>query len=259
MMMKTLESLLPKLFITLIPSEEGVQLYAELRKNARMIKRFEVQTFKNAESLEQRVRRLERESAVSYISLLETEAVQGLLRDCIRMEVADPSHFEKICVDDKWGVYMERDALFERQREYKSVGLDFIFSPFSLLYNVYQQSMQKDDGLYLLLGEGFLAGSVVKEGVLLYGALTKMQRTLSFPEESDRLDNSVQTIQSIVKAFYETKTDGAMFIEKIHMADALDFDVRLENRLEEELFVEVEKRSLDLPHELALLGEMELT
>lgn len=86
-----------------------------------------------------------------------------------------------------------------------------------------------------------------------------MQETFSFPEESDRLDSYVQTIQSIVKAFYEAKTDGAMFIEKIYMADALDFDVRLENRLEEELFVEVEKRSVELPHELAVLGEMELT
>ena len=259
MMMKILESLLPKLFITLIPSEEGVQLYAELRKNAKVVKRFEEQMLKSAESLEKRVRRLERESAVSYIVLLETEAVQGLLSDCSRMEMADESHFEKICVDDKWGVYMEKDDLFERQRDYKNIGLDFIFSPFSLMYNVYQKSMQKDDGLYLLMGEGFIVGSVVKNGALLYGRLIKMQETLSFPEESDRLDSYVQTIQSIVKAFYEAKTDGAMFIEKIYMADALDFDVRLENRLEEELFVEVEKRSVDLPHELAVLGEMELS
>ncbi|WP_345975211.1 hypothetical protein [Sulfurimonas sp. HSL3-7] len=257
--MKTLESLLPKLFITLTPSEEGVKLYAELRKNAKMIKRFEEQTVKSVESLEKKLRQLERESAVSYIALLETEAAQGLLSDCNRMEVADPSHFEKICVDDKWGIYMDKDALFERQRDYKNIGLDFIFSPFSLLYNVYQQSMQKDDGLYLLLGEGFIVGSVVKNGALLYGTLIKMQKPLSLHEENAILDDYVHTMQSIVKDFYEAKADGAMFIEKIHMADALDFDVRLENRLEEELFVEVEKRSVELPHELAVLGEMELT
>jgi hypothetical protein len=259
MMMKTLESLLPKLFITLIPTEEGVQLYAELRKKAKLIKRFETQTLKSAESLEKKVRRLERESALSYISLLETEATQGLLSDCSRMEVADPSHFEKICIDDSWGIYMDKDELFERQRDYKNIGLDFLFSPFSLLYNVYQPSMQKDDGLYLLLGEGFTVGSVVKDGALLFGTRTKMQKGLSFPEESALLDDYVQTVQSIVKDFYEAQADGAVFIEKIHIADALDFDVRLENRLEEELFVEVEKRNIDLPHELVLLGEMELT
>ena len=122
MMMKTLESLLPKLFITLIPTEEGVQLYAELRKKAKLIKRFETQTLKSAESLEKKVRRLERESALSYISLLETEATQGLLSDCSRMEVADPSHFEKICIDDSWGIYMDKDGHYlTKQPEYETV------------------------------------------------------------------------------------------------------------------------------------------
>ena len=257
--MKILESLLPKLFITLIPSSEGVHLYAELRKNAKVIKRFEEQTVKSVESLEKKVRHFERESTVSYISLLETEAAQGVFSDCTQMGVADPSRFEMVCMDEKWGVYMDRDDLFERQRDYKSIGLDFLFSPFSVLYNFYQQSMQKDDGLYLLLGDGFIVGSVVKNGVLLYGTQLKMPEPLSFLEGTVLLDNYVQTVQSLVKAFYEAKAGGAMFIEKIYMADALGFDVRLENRLEEELFVEVEKRSIDLAHELVVLGEMELS
>lgn len=257
--MKTLESLLPKLFITLIPSKEGMCLYAELRKNAKVIKRFEEQTAKSVESLEKKIRHLERESTVSYISLLETEAAQGVLSDCSQMEVIDPSRFEKVCVEEKWGFYMDKDDLFERQRDYKSIGLDFLFSPFSLLYHFYEQSLQKDDGLYLLLGDGYTVGIVVKNGTLLYGTLIKMQESLSFLEESDLLDNYMQTIQSVVKAFYETKAERAMFIEKIYMADALDFDARLENRLEEALFVEVEKRSIDLSHELAALSEMELS
>ena len=257
--MKILESLLPKLFITLIPLNEGVRLNAELRKNAKTLKRFEEERVQSIKDLEKKIRKLERESAVPYIAFLETEAVQGVATDCRQTAGIEPDSVESICVDGRWGLYIAKDDLFERQKAYKNIGLDFLFSPFSLLYNVYQESLQQSDGLYLLLGGDFIFSCVYKNGTLLFGEHIKMQEALSAFEEIDLLDTYVEAIQSTVKAFYDSKADDAMFIEKIFIADALDFDAGLENRLEEVLFAEVEKRGVDLSHETVLLCEEELS
>lgn len=256
--MKTLESLMPTLFITLIPSGEGVHLYAELRKNAKVKKRFDEQLVRGNENLEKKIRHLEAQHTVSYIVLLEAEASQGVLKSCSESGGMDPSSIEMICSEKGWGLYMAKDDLHDRQRAYKNIGLDLLFSPFSLLHSIYEEGVSINDGLYLLFCSGYVFGSVYKDGALIFGHRIQTLEPLSLLQEGDLLGRYVDTVQSIIKAFYESKTDTAMFIEKIYIADALDFDTRLENRLEEELFVEVAKRSVDLSHELVLLSEKEL-
>lgn len=257
--MKFLEPFLPKLFITLIPSGRSVHLYGELRKNGKMIKRFEEETVEVGEALEKKIKDLERESTLSYIALLETEASQGVLHSCRGTEESDLSSVEKICVENRWGLYIDKDDLFERQKSYKKIGLDLLFSPFSLLANFYQESVKESDGLYLLLTDDFVLAAVFKENTLLFGKRVLMQDELSLFDETKVLDRYIDTIQSAVKEFYDVKVDETMFIEKVYIADTLNFDTGLENRLEEVLFAEVEKQSIDLSRELVLLCEKELS
>ena len=256
--MKFLESFLPKLFITLIPSAKGVLLNGELRKNAKLIKRYEKQLIEGSAALEKRIRTLEKESSLVYVTLLETEASQGLLSDCRSSEEFDLSSVEKICIDNRWGIYISKDDLFERQKMYKNMGLDFLFSPFSLLYSFYKESAQKSDGLYLLVTDGFIISAVFKNSTMIFGKKVSMQDELSLIDETKIMERYIENIQTIVKAFYDAKVDETMFIEKIYIADGVNFDTALENQLEEALFVEVEKQSIDLSHELILLSEKEL-
>ena len=256
--MKFLESFLPKLFITLIPSAKGVHLYGELRKNSKLIKRYEKQHIEGSAALEKRVKNLEKESSLAYVSLLETEASQGLLPDCRSSEAFDLSSVEKICVENRWGIYISKDDLFERQKMYKNIGLDFLFSPFSLLYSFYEQSVQQSDGLYLLVTGDFILGAVFKNSVMIFGKQISMHDELALIDESQVLEKYIENIQTIVKDFYDAKVDETMFIEKIFIADGVNFDTGLENRLEEALFVEVEKQNIDLSQELILLSEKEL-
>lgn len=256
--MRFLESFLPKLFITLIPSSSGVRVYGELRKKGRVLKRFEEQRIAFGEALEKEVKKLERESALSYIALLETEASQGVLHSCRDAEGSDLSSVEKVCIEKRWGLYIDKDDLFERQKSYKKIGLDLLFSPFSLLAGFYEEELAENDGLYLLLTEDFLIAAVFKENALLFGEQRLMHEELLLSDAQQVMEKYIESIQACVKAFYESKADENMFIERVYIADALDFDTGLENRLEELLFVEVEKNSIDLPHELALLCEKEL-
>ncbi len=257
--MKFLESFLPKLFITLIPSTKGVCLNGELYKNGKLIKRYDEQVIDEGAVLEKTVRTLEKESSLTYIALLEAEASQGVLTDCRGTQEFDLSSVEKICIENRWGLYMSKDDLFDRQKSYKSVGLDFIFSPFSLLYSFYEQKIQNSNGLYLLITGDYLLSAVFKDSVMIFGKQLSLQDELSLIDKRKVLEIYIEKIQTAVKDFYDAKVDDAMFIEKIFIADGLNFDTDLENRLEEALFVEVEKQSIDIAHELSLLSEKELS
>lgn len=256
--MKFLESLLPKLFIALIPSGESVSLYAELRKKGKMLKRYEAELVEGQSALTKKISTLEKESALSYVAYLETTASQGLLPNCQAPEGVELSSVETLCVENRWGVYMSKDDLFARQKMYKSVGLDFIFSPFSLLYHFFEGKIQERDGLYLLLTEDFVCSAVFKEQTMLFGKQIMMQDALALIDSTKVMDRYGETIQAMVKEFYDTKTDETMFIEKVYIADTMNFEAAFENRLEETLFAEVEKLSIDLGHELIVLCEKEL-
>ncbi len=256
--MKFLESLLPKLFIALIPSGESVSLYAEIRKQGTLRKRYEAEFVEEGSALKKKISELEKESAVSYIAYLEISASQGLLPNCQAPEGVELSSVETLCVENRWGVYMSKDDLFTRQKMYKNIGLDFIFSPFSLLYCFFEEKIQESDGLYLLVTEDFVCSAVFKEKTMLFGKKEMMQDTLALIDRSKMIDRYSETIQITVKAFYDTKVDDTMFIEKVYVADAMNFEAVFENRLEETLFVEVEKQSIDLGRELIALCEKEL-
>ena len=254
--MKFLESLLPKIYITLIPSEEGTLLYGELRKSSRTLKRFDPQLFEQKSELYEAIKRLKRESALSYVTLLESEAEHGLFTNDVKEEL---SSIEKINIANAFELYMRKDDLHARQQAFKNMGLDFIFSPFSLLYNFNEESMRSNDGLYLLLEEERIVTAVMKAGVMLFSEQRPMQEALQLVDKTKTIDVYVETIQATIKAFYECKVDETMFIEKLFIADTMDLDVGLENKLEEVLFVEVDKRNINLSHELVLLSEKELS
>ena len=254
--MKFLESFLPKLFITLIPSEAGLSLSGELRKNGVILKRFDTEMFTDTKVLQEKLKKFERESSLIYVAFLETEADQGVLNSCAMTEM-DVSSIEKVCIDNRWGIYITKDDLFERQKAYRTVGLDLLFSPYSLLYNIYETTIKKSDGLYLMLANDFIICSVFKEGSLLFGKQVKME-VLTLLDDAASVESYVKQVQTLIKAFYDSKVDETMFIEKVFVADALNISIALENRLEDELFVDVEKESVDLAHELVLLSEKEL-
>ena len=256
--MKFLEPLIAKMYITLIPSTKGFLLYGELRKNFKVIKRYEAQTIADTETLAKVVSKLERESSMSYVALLETQAQQGFLPTCHSIEGVDLSSVEKVCIDQKWGFYITKDALHDRQKSLKNVGLDFIFSPFSMMHQFHGASLQNNDALAVLITPTLVLCSVYKEGVVIFAKETLMEEDLLLTDLQAVESKYVLVLQKSVQAFYDAKIDDAMFIEKIFIADGIGFESSFENQLEEELFVEVTKQSIDLSHELCILSEMEL-
>jgi len=253
--MKFLEPLLAKVYITLIPTNVGTLLYGELRKNNKTLKRFDQQLFEDKNELFEALRRLKRESALSYVAFLESESTHGLVTNEV---VEDLSSIEIVNIANAFELYMGKDDLHARQQQFKNIGLDFIFSPFSLLYDFYEESIYHNDGLYLLIEDESIISAVMKNGVMLFSEQLFMQESLHLLDKTKITDVYVEKIQTTIKAFYESKVDETMFIEKLFIADTMAFGMELENQLEETLFVEVHKQNIDLAHELVVLSEKEL-
>ena len=245
-MMKVLESFLAKLYITLIPSGKGMLVSAVLRKDESIKKHFAPLYVEGSEALTAEIKRLSRESALHYVILLESEAKQDILRNCHVAATEAKHENDVVCIEKRWAISMDKDALFQRQKEFLTIGLDLLFSPFSLLREVFKESIAQNDGLYLFIIDGALFGIVFKEGTALFGQheLLEIKENLLDTTPTDEV--YVEAVQRIVKAFYDTKIDETMFIEKVYIADTLHFDATLENRLEELLFVEVHKVSVEL-------------
>jgi len=254
--MRFLERLLPKMYIALIPHADGHWVYGELRKEGRVIKRFTEEEVTDKTLLAEKVKRLSRESAQSYVVLLDSVSEQGVLPSCGEIEGLETSSIERVCLGS-WALFMDKDDLFARQRSYKEVGLDLLFSPYSLLRHFFAEQIKVQDGLYLLIAEGWLVTLVIKENRALFGELIALEELSVLADQTKQTERYVTKVQESVKRFYEEKSDETMFIEHLYIADAVGFDIGLENRLEELLFVDIVKQHIELSHELVSLAEKE--
>jgi len=257
--MKILELLISKIHIVLQPTQKGMQVDGLLFKNGSLRKRFPTQVIEGKEPLERELKRLSREGALSYVSVLESEAKQGIVPSCSGEATESLTESEVVCIEKKWGIFMDKDDLFERQKAFRSMGLDLLFSPLSILNHFFKKRINSEDGLFLLLTETYIAAVVFKEKKALFGAYELLDERHHLLDSSKMLQRYVETVQGCIKTFYDSKIDENMFIEHVSIADTLSFDTRLENSLEEVLFTEVRREEIDLSLELALLAEKEVS
>ena len=255
------KKLLPKLFITLVPSARGVQLAAQQRKDTKLIKRYERLDIDNVDDLKNELRKLQRGITISYIVVLETVVdAQGIIYDLedVQQSLAiDESSVEMVRVAE-WGIYLTKDQLSATHKRFKFCGLDLLYSPYSLLHFFYRDQIVNRDGFYTLLSDTMVVGMVFKEGKLLFGDMVAMKHNSNLFLEFVDQDSYYNIIIDMIKHYYKLKDTSATFIEQIYIADSLNLEVRLENRLEEELFVEVNKRSIDISETLGVMAELEL-
>ncbi len=249
--------MLSKIYIILIPTAHATIVYAQLRSKEKVIKQFKSQSFESASTLKSYVETLERESSLYYTILLACSPIQGLLNSCNPQEGVDLSSVEKVCYDNTWGIYMDKDDLFELQKQYRSVGLDLLFSPYSLLTFEHAEMIKKVSGLYLLITPKYTVAMIFQEGTAYFAEILKREPWLEHEEKQVISENYIKDIEQLVKQFYK-ECAHKMFIESIIIADAVGLDATFEHTLQERLFVEVIKESFDLEASLIALSNEEL-
>lgn len=112
-----------------------------------------------------------KESPFFYISILDTSKTQGAIPTCSKHQVSsfyDLSSSEYKCFDKKWSYYTSKSDIYEIEKVYEKIGVDFIFSPFLVLSNFFKDKIKTHMAMFILVEEESLCLSVFKDSELLY-------------------------------------------------------------------------------------------
>jgi hypothetical protein len=134
------------------------------------------------------------------------------------------------------------------QKRYKKIGVDFIFSPFAVLSNLFEEQIKKEMVLLVLIEDGFCTVEIFDKSRLLYAKRNKI-----------KLDDELfLSIEKEIKHFYkDTQCDGR-FIQMVYIADSVGVGEALRESLEEEMFFDVSLYDVVLNSEVCKLAKAEL-
>lgn len=336
MLAKYLEALYNKVIVSIVVNRSSTNVYVELCSKKGVISSdkssFET-THLSREMLEYINAHL-KESPYFYIALLDNSTEQGAFPSCAKNRLSlfqDLSSSEYKCYDEQWTYYTSKTDLYTLEKRYSKVGIDLLFSPFTLISTFFKDKILTHTAMFILVQETSISLSVFDNGKLLFAKHIDMQITQEDDEELlasvlddeeieieedvgidleeidviDDLDDfgDIEDLDSIedidqfsqsqdieeelfeaqeesvsqdeddepnedfqrflliqknVSKYYEDERYEGVFIENTYIADSIGNTADLKRYLEEEMFLNVYIRNIDLGMELAALSKEEL-
>ncbi|MFK5937476.1 MAG: hypothetical protein QM497_03670 [Sulfurimonas sp.] len=187
--MKFIESLYIKVFVNIVVAKESTQVYINLYSKDKLTDSFE-ETF-DSTSLNEKmitfIKSYTKETPFFYIAILDYSSEQGAVPTCSRNLLSayhDMSDCEYKCQDKQWTHYTSKTDLYKIERHYKTIGVDFIFSPFTILSQFFKDKIDGHVSVYLLIQDEFISLSIFQNSKLLYAEYLDMKYT----QESEELE-----------------------------------------------------------------------
>ena len=193
---KLLERLYNKVFVNIVVHHESTNVYIEICSKKGVINSYE-ESFDTKNLNEQMlsfIHSLCKESPFYYIAILDTSHYQGAIPTCNKNELAlynDMSDCEYKCYQSNWTYYTSKNDLYEIERNYQKIGIDLIYSPFTLLAKFFKDKIDTYIAMYVLIQDEHISLGVFKESKLLYGE----HIYLDDDKESEELIESGTTIE----------------------------------------------------------------
>lgn len=343
MISRLFERLYNKIIVNIVVKRTSSDVYIEVLSNKNVIKH--AQKNFNTTSLNdpmiEFIQEYIKESPYYYISFLNTSNEQGALSGCDKKSFSkklDLNAVEYKCYDKSWMYYASRVDLLDTQKVYKKIGLDYIFSPYTILGHFFKDKISSNLAMFILMQDSYMSLCVFEKGKLLFSEYLDMQTNQDATEELlsqdlettndmniedtagidledvDVLDNmesledidafgdiedldSIEEIdefsenQDIEEELYEAEeeiteeSDGdtfnedyqrfslihtslghyyngteykSEFIENVYIADGIGLSSDLKRYLEEEMFLNVYIRQMNIAMELSELVKLEL-
>lgn len=210
------------------------------------------------------VRKQTAESPLHYVALLNPDPNQGALEGCSSHENNDSlSGAQTLCRNKKWTLYTSVRELEALHKHYAAVGLDFIFSPFSLMEHFFADKLSGGLALYALAQKDAFSVAFFEEGKLEFAHHYPMhQNSVSaLAEESNPVGFSLGVEEEHEKGIHldeiESLDDLDIIDELDDLSDIEDLD-SLEEIVEfsEDAPTTVEKQALS-PHADEVKGELD--
>jgi len=334
MISKLFASLYAEVFVNIVVESSQSVVYVEVcskKKVERSTHKYFATTALNTHMYEF-IAALYKESPFCYISILDKSQNQGAIPTCTTSEMGkycDISASEYRCYSGDWAFYTSEYDIEAIKQDYRSIGVDFIFSPFVLLAQFFKDKIESTLSIFVLLESNTISFTIFDNGKLLYGEYLSMQSNKerdalamgsSMDEELDDADmeginlediaigddssgfedfatiddldaddvieefsetappseivhekeehtsadgfnedyHRFILIQAALSAFYKDPKYNSRFIESIYIADGVGVSSDLKNYLEEEIFLSVYIRKIDIAASLCDLAKAEV-
>ena len=335
MISKLLDALYTKVFINIVVENHTSFVYIEICSQNSVVDSVE-RTFETSglnSSMYEFIKTYIKTSPFYYISILDKSPTQGAIPTCTDAEmrryvdVVDP--IKTICSPSDWSMYTSEQELTSMQMEYKTIGFDFIFSPFSILSRFFEDKIANNLAIYALVQENVISLAVFDNSKLLYADYLDINKEVDddilidssldddddlladvddidldsiesgFDDDDDDdfgdiedLDSTddidtfaeaadIQEIQSdsyeaeleegfnldysrfslihnSINSFYKDKKYESVFLENIYICDAIGVSKDLKKYLEEEMFLSVVIRKINLCTQVCEMAKAEL-
>jgi len=134
------------------------------------------------------------DSPFSYICVLDYSQEQGALPTCSTKDMSvfgDFSASKMMCHKNDWTYFTSTSAIEEIKRTYAQVGVDFIFSPFSILSSFFKDKIDTHLGLFLLLEDNYITLGVFDKTKLLFGEHLDVEHDNMQDEMMDSSDGEI--------------------------------------------------------------------
>lgn len=335
MISKLFASLYTRVFVNIVVESSQSFVYVEVcssKKVERSMHKYFPTTTMNTQ-MHEFITALYKETPFCYISVLDKSLAQGAIPTCTTSEMGkycDINASEYRCYDNNWAFYTSEYDLEAIKHDYRSIGVDFIFSPFVLLANFFKDKIENTLSIFVLVENNALSFTVFDHGKLLYGEYLSMQHNkggdalladssldealdagvmdginleeIAIEDDSsgfedfgaiedldtdDTIDEFSEAlvlseavrekeehaassgvfnedyqrfvlVQEALNTFYKDAKYKSQFVESIYIADSVGVSSDLKNYLEEEIFLTVFIRKIDLGASLCDMAKAEV-
>ena len=336
MISKILESLYLKVFVNIVVNKYETNVAIELHSKDGMQSSDQDSfgTDKLDASVLEFIKSYTQESPYYYISILDTSPSQGVIPTCEKSKL---SYYESVddseykCHKKSWTYYTSKNDLYAIEKNFQEIGVDFVFSPFSVLNKFFKDKIDSHMAMYVLVQDTATIVMVFDNSKLLFGQLLSMENGIEnedlIIDDDDEIDLDLEEgidledidvvddiealedfgdiedldslediaefsetkdveeefyqdseeelashdsegfnedyqrftlIQSAINRFYKDGRYESKFIENIYIADAVGVTSDLKRYLEEEMFLSVYIRHIDLLAEVCELAREEI-
>ncbi|WP_295022205.1 hypothetical protein [Sulfurimonas sp.] len=275
------------------------------------------------------IKSYKKESPFHYISIIDHSSTQCAVSTCKINEIDNLNRDSKIklvCYAKDLAFYTLESSINSIKREYKEVGVDFIFSPFLIMREFFKDKIELTMAMFILVEESYLSLAIFENSKLLFAKFinadhlldeeenpydsqlldddseelsldmgeidlddvgfaeeyasienlddsddinefseeSEIKKPLSVPEEKLTLNGFGEdyqrfvSIQESLNSFYKDEKYDSRFVEVVYIADAIGLNHELKGYLEDEMFLSVYSRKIELAKEICNLAKIEI-
>ncbi len=222
---KVIEHLYLKVYVGIVIANDKTDIVIELVKSGEVKERI-IESFENDTShvkLQEFIEPYLDESPFHYIAFLNPLAIQGALPTCLKRkaeEFVDISTAITLCQDRRWMVYADKQGLDTLKKEYSSIGIDYIFSPFLVLKYFFHDKVFGDLALFVLTENETISVSVFLRGDLLFAEYLSMKGSEDLLIDAE-LDDSIE-LDLGLEAFEEEGFDEGIDLDDLNAIEDLE-------------------------------------